>query len=94
MANFDQSQAKRNSVRDANNLLDLIRNTYQSAKAMQTLLARYQAGTDSTFNAAVNALYTPAERQELGAMLNQAAALVTDWETSHPAAIAYEEPVP
>ncbi len=49
MANFDSSTAKRESVKQANNLLDLIRDVYASGKQIQTLLALYQANTDPAF---------------------------------------------
>lgn len=84
MANFDTSHTKMDSVRDAVDLLDRIRALYVHAKEMQTLLARYQAGTDATFNAAANALFTSAERTELGQMLSQVNTLITDWEANHP----------
>jgi hypothetical protein len=85
MANFDTSQAKRESVRNANNLLDFIQHIYQSSKATQQLLTLYTAGTDPTFNAAVNALYSTAERAELGAMLTDITTLLTSWEANHKA---------
>lgn len=87
MPNFDGAAARLQSARDATNLLQLLRATYATAKQVQAALALYQAGTDPTFNAAVNALFTAAERTELGAMGAQLAALVSDWETLHPGAI-------
>lgn len=87
MANFDNSATKRESVHAANNLLSNIRNMYLIGKDIQALLNRYQAGTDPVFNAAVNALYTASERTELGAMLAQVNALVSDFETNHAGAI-------
>lgn len=87
MANFDTSATRRESVKQANNLLDLVLHVYQSGKQVQTLLALFQAGTDPTFNAAVSALYSAAERQELATMLAQINTLITDWETNHRNAI-------
>jgi hypothetical protein len=83
LANFDTSQAKRESVKQANNLLDLIRSVYANGKQIQTLLALYQAGSDPAFNAAINALYTAGERTELNAMLTQVNTLVNDWAANH-----------
>ena len=88
MANFDTSATRRESVKSANNLLPHIQHIYQSCKSAQTLLALYQAGTDATFNAAVNALFTSAERTELGQMLADINTLVTAWEANHGSAIA------
>lgn len=84
MANFDSTNtARRNSMRDAFDLIDRVRALYVHAKEMQERLQRYTANTDPTFTAAVNALYTASERQELGAMLTQVNALVADWEVNH-----------
>lgn len=88
MTNFDPStRAKLQSVRNAEQLLPTVYATYQLAKTAQGMLQLYQAGTDQVFNAAVNAMLTVAERQELGQMLAQINALVADWEANHPAAI-------
>jgi hypothetical protein len=92
MSNFDAaSAAKQESVKQANNLLDHIRHLYASGKSIQAQLALYQAGTDTAFNAAVNALFTAGERTELSAMLSQVNTLVSSWETSHRAAIGLPE---
>lgn len=88
MANFDTYQAKSDAARKAFNLLAIIRNIYESGKQVQGALALYQAGTDAAFNAAVNAIFTTAERTELGQMLAQINALVTDWENNHAGAIS------
>lgn len=87
MANFDGSTAKAQSVRDANNLLALFQSIYQTGKTIQTLMALYQAGTDPTFNGAINSLFTTSERQELAQMQNQVNSLVVDWEANHSGAI-------
>jgi hypothetical protein len=84
MANFDTTtRARIDSVQAASGLLTRVHALYVHAKEMQSLLARYQAGTDAAYIAAVNAMYTAAERQELAAMLQQANALVSDWEANH-----------
>jgi hypothetical protein len=87
VANFDTHQEKANAARKAFNVLALVRSVYESGKQVQLALALYQAGTDPVFNAAVNALFTSAERTELGQMLAQINALVTDWETNHRGAL-------
>ena len=87
MANFDTYQAKSDASRRAFNLLPLIRSIYESGKQVQAALALYQAATDPSFNAAVNAIFATAERQELGQMLTQIGALLTDWEANHMGAL-------
>ena len=87
MANFDTSNARRESVRQANNLLDYIRSHYASGKQIQYLLALYQANTDPVFTASVNVLYTASERSELAVMLGQVNTLVGDWTTNHAGAV-------
>lgn len=87
MANFDSANAKHETVRNANNLLDHVRNLYAAGKEIQTLMALYQANSDPAFTAAINALYTTAERQELGVMLGQVNTLVNDWTANHAGAV-------
>jgi hypothetical protein len=87
MANFDTANTKRESIKQANNLLDHVRSLYASGVQIQTLLALYQAGTDPAFNAAINAIYTAPERQELAVMLAQINSLVTDWTANHAGAV-------
>lgn len=87
MANFDTSADKIRAVREANNLLANIQAAHQALKILQASMAKYQAATDPTFNAAINALYNSAERTELGQMLAGANTLVTDWETNHMGAL-------
>lgn len=87
MANFDTAITKREAVKQANNLLDLVQHMYQSGKQIQTLMALYQATTDPAFNAAINALFTSGERAELAVMLGQVNSLVTDWTTNHAGAV-------
>jgi len=87
MANFDSAEIKATSVRDANNLIAHIRGLYASCKSAQELMARYQAGTDTVFNGAINALYSSAERTEISQMLTQINQLVLSWEADHRGAI-------
>jgi hypothetical protein len=87
MANFDTSTSKRQSVQRANNLLANIQSAYNAMKIVQGLMTLYQSSSDPVFNAAVNALFTVAERTEIAAMLTGVNTLVTDWESNHSAAI-------
>lgn len=84
MANFDNTnQAKLSSVQNASQFLDRVKALYIHAREMQTLLALYQSNSDPVFNAAINAMFTASERNELAAMLTQVNALVTDWDANH-----------
>lgn len=83
MATFDGSTVKRQSVHKANNVLANIQAVYEAMKIVQALMTLYQAGTDATFNAAVNALFSSAERTEIAQMLSGVNTLVTDWEANH-----------
>lgn len=87
MANFDTTATKHAAVQKANTLLPNIQAVYQAMKIVQTSMALYTAGTDATFNAAVNALFSSNERTELGQMLSGINTLVTDWETNHMGAL-------
>jgi hypothetical protein len=87
VANFDTYAAKSTSARQALSLLALMRNIYEGGKQVQAALALYQAGTDAAFTASVNALFSSAERTELGVMAAQINSLVADWETNHPGAL-------
>jgi hypothetical protein len=87
MANFDLSTAKREAVRNANNLLPLIQGGYTSAKLISEALALYQSGTNPTFNAAVNALYAVGERTELAQIGQLFDTLIGALEASHAGAL-------
>ena len=66
-------------------MLGVVRTVHVYAAELKAAIELYQAGTDPTFKAAFNAVFSAAERQELGTMINQLTALaVTDWETNHP----------
>jgi hypothetical protein len=73
-------QATRQAQSQAYNILDNLRNIYRDAKSAQDALTLYQAGTDPTFNAAVNGLYPAGELTTLGQMLNHLNTLATAWE--------------
>lgn len=82
-----QDDQKINSIHRATNLRNSLKNIYQSARSVQELLALYASGTDATFNAVIDALYNQQEKAHLAQMLEALNLLVTDWETSHAAAI-------
>jgi hypothetical protein len=85
MALFDTIDATLQSVSAAQSLLSGIRGLYRQAKGTQTYLQLYAANTDPKFNAAVNTLFSAAERSELNAMLTQINTLIADWEANHKA---------
>lgn len=87
MADFSNTTARRASVYDAYGLIDRVRSVYAAAKGVQELLTRYQANSDTPFNAAVNTIYNAEQRQELAQMLQQIDVLVTNWETNHTSVI-------
>ena len=89
MPAFDSTtRLKIASVHEASRIIQIIASVYIQAKRAQELLQLYTSGTDAPFVAAVNAMMTPAERQEIGAMLSDVNTLVTAWEAQHPGVIA------
>jgi hypothetical protein len=87
MPNFDNAPARLQSFHDAQNVPRMYRAIYDQAKILLAFMARYQAASDPVFNAAIDTLFTSAERNELGAMLGSITALVNDWEMNHPSAV-------
>lgn len=85
MANFDTTALTLSSITQATSLLGGVRGLYSQAKQIQALLALYGAGTDPKFVAAINTIFSAAERTELNAMLTDVNALVTAWEANHKA---------
>lgn len=89
MADFTNFDAKLVSIQSAANLLPLLRGVYQQAKIVQTFLDKYVANNDPIFTAAVNALYTAAQRNEMASMSGDFAA-VLNWPTTHASALQGE----
>lgn len=84
MANFDPAtRAKIASVYTASRLIQVVYSVYIQAKSATTLIDLYAANTDPVFVAAVNAMLSTQERQELNQALTAIRALVTDLETNH-----------
>lgn len=80
--------AKQESVQRGITLLHQLRQIYAIGLNIHQLLVDYQAGTDAPLVAAINALYIPAERQELAAMIGQLDTLINSWTATHAAAVA------
>ena len=81
---FENTLTKVRAVGRAGNVLGLLRTIHTHGAELVDMLATYQAGTDPALNAAINAVYSPAERQELATLIGQLATLKTDWEANHP----------
>ena len=81
---FENAQTKIRAVGRAGSVLGLLRTIYAHMDELQTMLATYQAGTDPALNAALNAVYSAAERTEIGAMIAELNTLKAAWEVSHP----------
>lgn len=87
MANFDNSQPTIQSMNQATGVLNAVRGAYAQLKTVQAFMALYTANTNPPFNAAVNTLFTPAERSELGNIAGDMGALITELETNHRSAL-------
>jgi hypothetical protein len=87
MADFTDADQKLQSVNQAANLLNALRGVHVQAKTVQAHMALYQAGTNPTFNATINAAFGSAQRAELADMLADINTLVSDWEVNHRSAL-------
>jgi hypothetical protein len=87
MADFATAAAKLQSVNEAANVLNSTRSAYGQAKAFVALIDRYTSGSDAAFNAAINALFTAAQRSELAAMAEDLRPIVVNWEANHASAL-------
>lgn len=83
MPNYAPINATMDSMGRAASVLPQLQQIYQQSQAVQGLITLYQAGTDPTFNNAVNTIFTPAERAQLSAMLTQLNTLVNNWTANH-----------
>lgn len=78
---FELTDSKVESTSRALDIRVLIRAAYNNAKEIEELLSIY--GSDLAYTAAVNAIYSVAERQELNALAIHFSNLVTELETNH-----------
>ena len=81
---FENAQTKIRAVNRAGNVLGLLRTIYAHMDELSSMLATYQAGTDPALNAAMNAVYSAAERTEIGTMIAELNTLKAAWEAAHP----------
>lgn len=71
------------SFYDAANFIDMLRGTYQQAKTANAKISLYQAGTDPSFNAAINAIIPPVDRQRIATMKTHLETLLAAWEGTY-----------
>lgn len=64
-------------------LLPSLQQIYRQSQEVAAIIALYQSGADPHFNAAIESIFTPAERQQLLAMLTNTSQLVTAWTNNY-----------
>lgn len=87
MADFSTFQARKNALSRASGLIDRILAAYSVSVGVRDELAAYQAGSDAELVTAINAAFSPAQRQELGQIAQALAAFAAEMETNHPGVI-------
>lgn len=84
---FTDYATKQAALHRAALYLHYARQIYGAGLAMQQLKADYVAGTDTALVAAVNALFSAAERTALSNMQTPLDTLLTNWATNHSTAL-------
>lgn len=81
---FTTAMDRIRAAEQAGEVLGALRTIHRMALRLQAALTLYQGGTDTTFNATFNALFTPADRTAIAEMIGELSALtITDWEANH-----------
>lgn len=83
MANFTTVRARLDSYGRAAALLGQLQTIYRQAQLVQDAVGDYNEGSDADFVAAVDAIFTAGERQQLATMLGNLNTLVTAWTNNH-----------
>lgn len=83
MADFSNIDAKEESVNKATSVRNGVKTLYSQGKNVRTLMDLYTANTDPVFNAAINAIYSAAQRSELNVVRGKIDAFLDDLETNH-----------
>lgn len=83
MADFSSFNTKRTQFTRAVGIVPTIRTIYQQLDAMRRLLAAYQGATDADLVSGVNAVYTNAQRTEIGVVVGKLSSLAADLEANH-----------
>lgn len=89
MPNYTIVQQRLSSYSEAAALLARLRQIYDQCNEVAAAVELYQAATSPDFNAAINAIFVPAERAELAAMLTDVQQLVSLWDANHAALLAH-----
>lgn len=82
MSRYTTVRATLDKYNQAASILPQIQALYVQGQSIMALVELYQAGTDATFNQAVNALFTSQERTKLGQMITALDTLLTSWEST------------
>lgn len=83
MPDYTIVQQRLDSTHKATALLEQLKAIYGQSKIVEGSINLYTGGTDTTFNQAIDAIFTAPERIELNQMLVQVEALIADWEANH-----------
>lgn len=83
MADFSTFRTRKTAFERGSGLVDRILAAYSAAAGVRDELAAYQAGTDAELVAAINAVFTAAQRQELGQVAQALATFAADMEANH-----------
>lgn len=88
MADFTSVVTIRDNILAAKQLVDTLQTIYNQCLAAQAILGRYQSS--QAFRAEADHLFTPAQLQELSAMLGDVNTLQTAWFANHKSALGLE----
>lgn len=88
MADYTQVRDDIDSMSKAAQILPFLQDIYARAQRAQDAITLYMAGTDTTFNEAVEDIFDAGERTELSQMIGDLNTLVTEWDTNHSVILA------
>ncbi|MCC6458053.1 MAG: hypothetical protein IT328_24070 [Caldilineaceae bacterium] len=83
MPNYAIVTQRMSSYGQAAALLPKLQQIYQQCQEVDDAITLYMSGTNADFVAAINSIFTPAERGELAAMLENVQLLVATWQAQH-----------
>ena len=83
MASFTQVNATDASFHKACALLPQLQTIWKQSQFALAAIQLYNAGTDTTFNNTINAIFTAAERNQLSQMLSNLVSLNNAWTANH-----------
>lgn len=82
MSRYTTIRTKLNKYGEAASILPQMQTLYHQSQSILALMARYQSGTDSVFNEAVDLMFTVQDRQKLGQMMMALQTLKSSWEST------------